>query len=509
MYREKPVSINTFLENKLYLNLKGKVRPKIKELLNEIFNGNYSEAVIAGAIGIGKSFLSAVAITYMLYKLGCLKDPQEYFGFSPDDSIYVMNMSTSEEHAKNIIFSAIKARIDNCQWFRNRMPYDPTITSELRFPNSIYLIPGNSSETFFEGYNIFGGIIDEADAHVRTPEKDFAKEGYNAIKARVKSRFGEQGLVMVIGSPKVVDGFLMSRIKEGAKEKKTFVEVIPYWTCPNPHTNKYGGKTFHFKGLDIPIEHKDEFDRDPERSMRDIAAIPSYAIEPFFAFPDRIEEACNKEMENPTIDDKTFQDWFVAPDDKPRVVHIDLGINKKGGDNCGIAMGYVTGFSEFEGENSPTMRIDLIMRLTAPPQGEILISDVRQYIYELIRRGFNIKYVSYDGFASEESIQQLKRKGIMSEVISVDKDTKAYESLKDAIYQNRLEFYEHRPFIDEAKALELRNGEKVDHQPNGSKDCSDAVAGVVYRLSTHPPKIFSVLPKVLFGVKRKFYGIIK
>jgi len=149
------------------------------------------------------------------------------------------------------------------------------------------------------------------------------------------------------------------------------------------------------------------------------------------------------------------------------------------------------------------------MRLTAPPQGEILISDVRQYIYELIRRGFNIKYVSYDGFASEESIQQLKRKGIMSEVISVDKDTKAYESLKDAIYQNRLEFYEHRPFIDEAKALELRNGEKVDHQPNGSKDCSDAVAGVVYRLSTHPPKIFSVLPKVLFGVKRKFYGIIK
>lgn len=507
-FREKPVSIETFIDSPLYLNLKTQCRPRIKQILSEIFWGDYSEAIFAGAVGTGKTFLSSVAITYMVYRLGCLKNPQKYYGFSPDDGIFVMFMSTSEEHAKNIIFSAVKARIDNSEWFKNRFLYDSNVLSELRFPNKIFIIPGNSSETFFEGYNIYGGVLDEADSHLKTPEKDFAEEGYYAIKGRISSRFGGKGLLMVIGSFKSVYGFLMRRIEQAKKESRTYSMVVPYWESPNPATHHYSGAKFNFRGLEIPIEHKVDFDRDPERSLRDIAAVPSQAVEPFFAFPNRIEENANLERENPTVDDKQFKDWFKAPDDDPRVIHIDLGIDKKRGDACGLAMGTMTDFKEFGGEYFPQIRMDLIMRITSPPGGEILISNVRQYIYELQRRGFNIKKVSFDGWQSTENIQELNRRKINAEILSVDKDTKAYESLKEAIYQGRLDYYPHRQFIDEAKALELVNGEKVDHQPHNSKDVSDAVAGVVYSLTLKPPTIYQKIPKALFGLPRRTYDML-
>jgi hypothetical protein len=508
-FREKPVTVQTFIDSPLYLNLKGKCRPRIYQILTDIFSGNYSEGVVAGAIGTGKTFTSSVAITYMVYKLGCLKNPQAYFGLSPDDGIFVMFMSSNEQNARNIIFSAVKARIDNSEWFRNRFPYDPKVLSELRFPNKVFIIPGNSSETFFEGYNIYGGVLDEADSHLRTPEKDFAEEGYYAIKGRIRSRFGDRGLLMVIGSFKSVYGFLMKRIEQAKNEPRTYTTVVPYWESPNPATHQYSGEKFIFRGLEIPIEHKVDFDRDPERSLRDIAAVPSQAVEPFFAFPNRIEENANTERENPTVDDKQFKDWFKAPDDDPRVIHIDLGINKKRGDACGLSMGTITGFKESGGEYLPQIKIDLIMRITSPPGGEVLISDVRQYIYELQRRNFNIKKVTFDGFQSTESIQELNRRKINAELLSVDRDTKAYESLKEAIYQERLDYYPHRYFIDEAKALELVNGEKVDHQPNRSKDVSDSVAGVVYNLTLKPPKIYQKIPKALFGLPRRTYDMLK
>jgi len=272
---------------------------------------------------------------------------------------FIVHNSTSSPHAKNVVFGEIKARIDNCKWFQNRFTYDKQIQSELHFPKGITIIPGNSSETMFEGYNIFGGVLDEADSHTRTMEKgtvlkDFAEIGYDAIKGRIKSRFGMKGLLIVIGSPKTVDGFLMTKYKEAEKIKKSYRTKVRTWESP-PLGMKFSGKTFTLKGIEIPIEYKSDFDRNPEKALRDLAAEPSYAVEPFFYYPEKIEEGYNHDRQSPWNDiSKRFNKDFNGSDHIPRWVHIDLGIKK---DATGIAMGHVSGYTEFEGERLPIVWI--------------------------------------------------------------------------------------------------------------------------------------------------------
>ena len=499
-WKEKPVSIREFCESSEYLNLKGKVRPKILEILESIFPCNeidpfdfpYQEAVMAGAIGVGKSFVTSITMVYMIYLLGCLKDPQAYFNMTPGSAIQVMNMATTADQARKIIFSEIKARIDHSSWFLNRFPYNKEVQSELRFPNGIFIIPGNSTDTFFEGYNIFGGILDEADSHTKTPEKDFAEEGYNAIKERIKSRFGFGGLLMVIGSPKTTDGFIMTRIKEAEKEKKTFSIMVPYWESPSPNM-KYSGRKFLFKygnnEFEVPIEHKEEFDRHPDKAMRDIAAIPTFAAMPYFAWPNKVMEYSNKSREIVTAIPETpfFDDAFVCSDSIPRVIHIDLGINRKGGDRCGFAMGHINDWTEFEGNKLPKIKIDYMQSLEAPPGGEIEITNIRRMVYELRDRGFKIKKVTLDGWQSVETIQNLNKMGITCELLSIDRTTGPYEALKDCLYQKRLDYPDYQVFIKECIQLEIYN-DKIDHPPKGSKDCADAVAGVVFNLVSEVKK---------------------
>jgi hypothetical protein len=58
-----------------------------------------------------------------------------------------------------------------------------------------------------------------------------------------------------------------------------------------------------------------------------------------------------------------------------------------------------------------------------------------------------------------------------------------YKDLKDAMYENRFSMYQYQPAINELLGLEENLvKKKVDHRPKGSKDVSDALAGVVHNI---------------------------
>lgn len=437
------------------------------------------------------SFLSSVSMVYLVYTLGCLLDPQAYFHLAPKSGIHLMFMSSNEKQALKVIFSEIKARVDTCKWFKENFPYDPQITSELRFPDNITAIPGNSADTFFEGYNIFGGVLDEGDSHIHTPEKDFAEEGYNAIKNRLRSRFGEKGLVIIIGSPKSEDGFMMRKYNEAEGSPRIYRAWIPYWESPSASI-KYSGDVFEFRGIKIPIEHKPDFDRNPERALRDIAAMPSSAEEAFYVMQDRIDLWATSlsqafpfggdpDKRPANIDDSPYQ-ALSSPQEIACVIHIDLGLNKERGDACGFSLGYIKEIKEIAGEMLPVIEMPVVERIVAPPGGEIQISEVRKRIYRLKDLGFNIRLVTYDGWQSAESIQELKRRGIMADTFSVDRDTAAHDTLKQAIYDRRINGAFPPMLLTELKKLQRISGDRVDHPVNGSKDVADSVAGVVFHL---------------------------
>ena len=517
-YEERPVDIETFVNHNYYLGLefqtRGKkgygCRPRILERLKQIFNPEkkYEEFVLNCGIGWGKDFTSSIVLCYQLYRLNCLKNPQQFYGLSTGSSIHTMLMSINETHARDVLFGEIKARIANSEWFKRKMRFNPKITTEMQFPKGIYLVPGNSKDTTFVGYNIFTGIIDEGDDYTVTKTRNDAIEGYNAIKDRIVSRFRDNGLLGVIGSPKTVDGFMMSMYNNSEGIPNRYRVWVPTWDSLLD-TPILCGETFEYKGLVIPVEYKDRFKSDPERALRDLGGRPALAKQPFVTLTDRVDEMFSDQEPPFNVKDDlvesfaSFKENIKGDEKEDYYCHIDLAVNRKKGDRLGLAVGHVDGFFEIDGENKPTIKIDMAMVLTAPSGGEIMFNDVKQLIFFLKDKGFNFKKVTSDSWNSIDILQTFRNRGMLSDVLSVDKAIEPYEVFKDFIYEKRVKCHKYELLKNEIKRLELVNGEKVDHPPDFSKDCSDAVCGVCYSIyKSNSSRILSFSPN--FGGLREF-----
>jgi hypothetical protein len=528
-YEERPVDIGTFITHPYYLGLKFTItgerafgcRPRIEERLKEIFNPEkgYEEFILCCGIGWGKDFACSIVLTYQLYRLACLKEPQLYYGLSRGSSIHLMLMSINESHAKDVLFGEVGARVKNSEWFNTKFKYNQKVSSELQFPKNIKLIPGNSKETTFVGYNIFTGIIDEGDDYTVTETRNDAIEGYNAIKDRIVSRFQNRGMLGMIGSPKTIGGFMITMYENAQGVKNRYRMLAPTWDSLIG-TPALCGKYFKFRGMNIPVEYEQRFVADPERALRDLGARPALAKQPYITFPDKIKKMFSTDipMLFETKSDvvksfSSFKEGIKGDSSLEYYCHIDLAVNRSSGDRLGLAIGHVSGMKDFGDEEKPIITIDGAMVVTSPPGGEIMFSDVKQMIFYLQEQGFNISKLTSDSWNSVDILQTFRSNGIEADVLSVDrlssdkdsikKVAEPYDKFKDALYEERIICHPYDQLKKELEELELINGEKVDHRPNGSKDCADAVCGVVYNIfRSNSSRILSFTPS--FGGKREF-----
>lgn len=520
-----------------YLNIEKGIRPGVRAELIELFgeevNGEriarYRWAMFTGAIGIGKTTMASIVLPYMAHWTLCLKDPQDFYNLLPGSRIAFMQMSTSEDQAKETVFGDIKARIEYAPWFQRNYQYDPNFKNQLRFPKDIWVLPGNSAETTFEGYNILGGILDEADSHKVTKDRDYADQGWNTINSRIDSRFQDRGFLLTIGQMKKASGFAKRKYDELRKDKEnahtvrmTIWESLG-WDHPQ-YLDKNGNRdSFWYDAkrkeiipsgaasliasknkdlMEIPSVYRKNFENKPEQALRDLAGIPPAAGDPFISLTHKLDEAVERWQErydnlgSPVTDDPVrplFEDWFVAKDSLRRAVHLDIAYSADG-DALGLAMGHVAEVIEYDGELKPYIVFDFLLRMRAAPGTEIMLQEVRRIIYDLKEEfRFRVSKVSMDGFQSTEMKQQLRKRKFQTEYVSVDRSKLPYEDLRDAIYEDRIEFppyYTHlskgsdeRIQIAIKELSELEDGDKkIDHPEAGSKDVADAMAGVVYCL---------------------------
>lgn len=536
-FEQRPASILEFLGED-YLNIEKKVRPGIRDALVKIFGKKVSgtriaiveRAMLTGAIGIGKTTFASIALPYMCHWVLCLKDPQDFFDLLPGSRIALMQMSTSEDQAAEVVFGDIFARIKHSKWFIDNYPYDPKFTKQIRFAKDIWVLPGDSAETTFEGYNILGGILDEADSHKVTKDKDYAEQGYDTIHSRIASRFideetnGHKGLLIVIGQMKKANGFAAKKYNELRKDEKAFVVRQAIWESLGwqRFTRADGTRDSFFYDtrrkqiipdgvagvvsnenlIEIPNAYKTNFLNKPEKALRDLAGIPPAVEDPFISLVDKITICVDKWKqrvgdESPVDSNPTrpsFAKWFRASNDpRRRAVHLDIAYSADG-DAAAIAMGHVAEVVEIDGEDKPYIVFDCLIRVKAPAGNEIMISDLRQIIYRLrYDMNFRIKNVTMDGFQSTDTIQQLRKKKFTVDLVSVDKTTLPYEDLREAIYEERLEFPPYMTYLNKGdtelveiavkELMELQDtGRKIDHPQDGSKDVADAMAGVCWTL---------------------------
>jgi hypothetical protein len=538
-FDEKPASIREFLGEE-YLNVEGLVRPGLLKALEDIFGAVVNtdrialveRAMVTGAIGIGKTTFASIALPYMAHWILCLRNPQQYFGFMPGSRIAFMQMSTSARQATEVVFGDLFARIKNSPWFIDNYPFDERYEKQIRFKGKdIWILPGDSTETSFEGYNILGGILDEMDSHKQTEDKDYADVGYETIHSRIASRFpifgsdgedaGHRGLLICIGQMKKSNGFAMRKFREFSRDPRAHVVRMTIWESFgwNRYTRKDGTRaSFWYDAkrkkiipdsvvgivsnpdlMEIPLAYKKDFEHNPEKALRDLAGIPPATNSPFISRVDAIEACRDRwvarfKRESPVQPDPTqiiFEPWFRVSNQLKRVVHLDFGLTQ---DAFGFAMGHVSHLVTRENEEKPYIIIDCLARIKAFPGQQVQYADVRRAIYHLKDDlGFRIVTVTKDGFQSVDTEQQLRRRKFHVEDLSMDKSMLGYEDLREAIYEERLEFPPYKTYINVGDTDEVEiaiseimqlqfTGKKVDHPTDGSKDVADGIAGVVTTL---------------------------
>lgn len=547
----RPANIREFV-GPGYLNERN-VRPGIMQALVDTFGEEvnpYSispkrKVVITGAIGIGKSTYAAIALCYMVHWVKCLKNPKEFYNLSEDSIIGFMMMSTTEKLAREVIFQKVKRRIEKSEWFQKHTEIEnQKLERQMRFVGDIWIVPGSSEETSFEGYDILGGIVDEGDSHKVTERKNYAMAGYTTIESRIKSRFTDfkakkhRGLIICIGQSKSKSGFMMTKFREFEKSPDGVALRLSLWESygwynytKDPNDVDRGIETaerdsFYYDQrkrlllskeaaalvmnnnmIEVPNAYREEFEADPVKALRDLGGIPPEVEDPFISQVDRILSSQEKWHERVGVEESpaghgnhlsqiVLPTWFRPvgiSGDYRRVIHIDTAYSAEG-DALGFAMGHVPEKVERHGNERPIIVFDLLMRLQATSAQEINFGEVREFIYKLRDDyGFEIDMVTIDGFNSMDFIQQLRKNKIKSDYLSVDKSKAPYEDLRDVIHEKRCEFpFYMVPYHRGDTALtniaykelsEVRDvGRKIDHPADGSKDVADAMAGVAHVL---------------------------
>lgn len=123
-YEEIPVDIDTYLESDEYLGKATRqgtqIYPFWRNALREIFsNGDmsYHNIVLSGAIGIGKTAIAVYAISYLLYRLLCLRRPQRYFGFADSDDIAIFFFNATLALAEGVGYKRLHECCMKSPWF--------------------------------------------------------------------------------------------------------------------------------------------------------------------------------------------------------------------------------------------------------------------------------------------------------------------------------------------------------------------------------------------------------
>ena len=530
---EKPVDVKTFVQSPDYLGqpLLSDIQYEIVEAMSQIYRkedlidimgpteglshfNKYTknELILQLGKGSGKDFISTVACAYVVYKLLCLKDPAIYFGKPAGDAIDIINVAVNAQQAKNVFFKGFKTKIEKSPWFAGK--YNAKADS-IEFDKAITVYSGHSERESHEGLNLLMAVLDEisgfASEVVSGNEQGKTAENiYKAFRGTVDSRFPDLGKVVLLSFPRYQGDFISQRYesviadKETIERRHTFImnEDLPHEDPGNQFEISWDEDTilqykiprvFAFKRPTWEVnptrkieDFKLAFYTDLGDAMMRFACMPTYSSDAFFKQIDKVEKCMN--TRNPLDSFRRFDETFVPDPDKTYYIHADLAQKH---DKCAVAIAHVDKWvniqviKDYE-QVAPIVVVDAVAWWEPRAEGPVNLSEVKQWIMNLRRQGFNIGMVSFDRWQSFDIQNELQAVGIRTETVSVAK--KHYEDLAMMIYEERVSIPRIPILLEEMSELKIMKGNRVDHPRKKSKDLSDAVTGAVFGAISHTPK---------------------
>jgi hypothetical protein len=532
-FEEIPVDAKTFVESADYLG-----QPQLsliqyeiveamsqiyrKEELQEIFGSvagsqyfdkyTKNEIILQLGKGSGKDFVSTVACAYIVYKLLCLKDPARYYGKPSGDAIDIINVAINAQQAKNVFFKGFKTKIEKSPWFAGK--YNAKADS-IEFDKSITVYSGHSERESHEGLNLLLAVLDEisgfaSEVGTGNEQGKTAENIYKAFRGSVDSRFPDLGKVVLLSFPRYQGDFISKRYEDVIAEKETiekkylFImnEDLPHDDPNNQFEIAWEEDTIvSYKVPKVLALKKTTWDVNPTRKIDDFklafytdlgdammrfACTPTFASDAFFKQKDKLEKCMT--LRNPVDNFRRFDESFKPDPEKIYYIHADLAQKH---DKCAVAIAHVDKWvniqviKDYE-QVAPMVIVDAVAWWEPKAEGPVNLSEVKQWIINLRRQGFNIGVVSFDRWQSFDIQQELKAVGIKTDTVSVAK--KHYEDLAMMIYEERVAIPRIPLLLEEMSELKIMKNTRVDHPRKKSKDLADAVCGAVFGAISHTPK---------------------
>lgn len=528
---EEPVDIRTFINDRGYLNMPtvhlSDLQLEIIRHVTQIFKPHtlaqlkgeeeglkyYKKYTVNEVIdvlgkGSGKDFTSRIAFAYVFYLLHCIKDPSVYYNKAPGDYVDLLNVAVNAQQAQNVFFQPLKEMLKNAPYFEGT--FEPRRDDITFFERQIRAFSGHSESEGWEGYNLLLVVLDEiaafkTDNELRgdTRSRHSASAIYKMSRRSVTSRFPDVGKVVLLSFPRFKGDFIQMRYEDIIADKEVVIrehEFIIHPDLPDDPENKFKVKweEDHILAYRYPKvwalrrptwdvnptinieDFKNEFLDDEIDALARFACLPPEAENAFFRDREALEDAFPPK-ESPFYDDWSFKEWFKG-DEKPRFIHIDLASRH---DRAAVAMCHSPGLMQVklgnESETLPKIVVDAVRWWKAPKNGTIDFGEIRQYVFDLQRRGFNIAKITFDQWQSETMMQEFRSRGMNADLQRVAKNQ--YDNLAYVINDRRLYGYHIDIMISELLRLKLINNKTVDHPNTGSKDLSDALCGAVFAVS--------------------------
>ena len=532
-FNEIPVDARTFVEGEAYLGQPplSDIQYDIVEAMSQIYRkedlinllgeekgSRYydkytkNEIILQLGKGSGKDFTSTVACSYIVYKLLCLKDPAKYFGKPSGDAIDLINVAINAQQAKNVFFKGFKSKIERSPWFAGK--YYAKADS-IEFDKSITVYSGHSERESHEGLNLLLAVLDEisgfaSEVGTGNEQGKTADNIYKAFRGSVDSRFPDLGKVVLLSFPRYPGDFISERYDDVVAEKEvierthkfTINPLLPEdspdnsfeisWDEDQITSYKYPG-VFALKRPTWEVNPTRKIDdfmiafmTDLGDAMMRFACVPTFASDAFFKQADKVR-ACMT-LRNPVDNFRRFDESFKPDPTKKYYVHADLAQKH---DKCAVAIAHVDKWVNIQVINNyeqvaPIVVVDAVAWWEPKVEGPVNLSEVKQWIQNLRRLGFDIGMVSFDRWQSFDIQNELKQVGMKTDTVSVAK--KHYEDMAMLVYEERLAMPAIDLLFDELTQLKIMKNDRVDHPRKKSKDLADAVCGAIFGAISHTPK---------------------
>ncbi len=532
-FDERPVDAKTFVEGEDFLAQPplSQIQYDIVEAMSQIYRledlidlmgeeegtkyykkYTKNEVILQLGKGSGKDFTSTVACSYIVYKLLCLKDPARYFGKPAGDAIDIINVAINAQQAKNVFFKGFKSKIERSPWFSGKFYAK---AESIEFDKSITVYSGHSERESHEGLNLILAVLDEISGFATeigtgNDQGKTADNIYKAFRASVDSRFPDLGKVALLSFPRFPGDFISQKYDAVIAEKNSIQKTHKFIMNPDLPEDASGNAleieweedeiiSYKYPGVFAlkrptwvvnPTRKIDDFKlafyTDLGDAMQRFACVPTFASDAFFKQREKVR-ACMT-IRNPIDSSKRFDETFKPDPNKKYYVHADLAQKH---DKCAVAIAHVEKWvsvqvmKDYE-QVVPMVIVDAVVYWEPKIEGPVNLSEVKQWIQNLRRQGFDIGMVSFDRWQSFDIQNELKSVGIRTETVSVAK--KHYEDMAMLMYEERLAMPAIELLFDELTELKIMKNNRVDHPRKLSKDLADAVCGAIFGAISHTPK---------------------